>query len=167
MIKRIKIDGYKSLSNFEVELTPLSVVFGPNAAGKSNFLDALQLLSRIVTSKTVKNAFDSPYRGRPIESFTFPENGIESLLARDSLRFSISVDIELSDFITNKVNLEIIGMRKGLETKNGHPKKEFIQEKLLRYYLEIELMPKQGFLRVQDERLCALKKDFTEKKRSA
>ncbi len=116
----------------------------------------------------MKNAFDSPYRGRPIESFTFPENGIEGLLTKDSIRFSISVDIELSDFITKRVNFEISGMRKGLETKNGHSKKEnFIREKLLRYYLEIEFMPKQGFLRVQNERLCALKNDFTEKKRPA
>jgi predicted ATPase len=26
----------KSLHNFDVELNPLSVIFGPNAAGKSN-----------------------------------------------------------------------------------------------------------------------------------
>ncbi len=39
MLKRIKIKGYKSLVDVDVSLRPLSVLFGPNAAGKSNFLD--------------------------------------------------------------------------------------------------------------------------------
>ena len=165
MIRRIRIDGYKSLHNFEVELNPLSVIFGPNAAGKSNFLDALQLLSRIAGSKTLKNAFDPPYRGRPIESFSFSEKGIEGLISQDVLSFSLSVDVELSENVIKKVNAEIIGMRKGLETKNGNGGKEnFIQEKYLRYDLEVEFMPKQGFLRVKNERFCALKQDLSEKK---
>ena len=155
MIRRIRIDGYKSLHHFEVELNPLSVIFGPNAAGKSNFLDAMQLLSRIATSKNLKNAFDAPYRGRPIESFSFPPNGIEGIIARETVGFSLSVDVELSENIVNKVNAEIVGMRKGLESKGK--KDNFIREKLLRYDLEIEFMPKQGFLRVMNEKICALK----------
>jgi len=75
MLKRIKIQGYKSLVELEVNLNSLSLLFGPNAAGKSNFLDALQLLSRIATSRTLKDAFDPPYRGKPLESFTFDDNG--------------------------------------------------------------------------------------------
>ena len=35
MLKRIHIKGYKSLSDVAVELEPLTVLFGPNAAGKS------------------------------------------------------------------------------------------------------------------------------------
>ena len=44
MLRRVHIKGYKSLADVEVRLEPLTVLFGPNAAGKSNFLDALQLL---------------------------------------------------------------------------------------------------------------------------
>lgn len=43
MLKRIGIKKYKSLKDILITLNPLSVIFGPNAAGKSNFLDALQL----------------------------------------------------------------------------------------------------------------------------
>ena len=43
MLKRAHIKGYKSLEDVEVRLSPLAVLFGPNAAGKSNVLDALQL----------------------------------------------------------------------------------------------------------------------------
>ena len=35
MLKRVHIKGYKSLADVEVTLEPLTVLFGPNAAGKS------------------------------------------------------------------------------------------------------------------------------------
>ena len=57
MLKRIRIQGYKSLEDVEVRLSQLVVLFGPNAAGKSNLLDALQLLSKLGTSRTLKEAF--------------------------------------------------------------------------------------------------------------
>ena len=56
MLKQIKIQGYKSLVELEVSLEPLAVLFGPNASGKSNFLDALQLLSRIATNRSFNPA---------------------------------------------------------------------------------------------------------------
>ena len=60
MLKRIKIRGYKSLLDLDVNLQPLCVLFGSNATGKSNFLDALQLLSRLATSATLRDAFQPP-----------------------------------------------------------------------------------------------------------
>ena len=66
MLKRIKIQGYKSLVDLELNLKPLSVLVGPNASGKSNFLDALQLLSQIATCQTLEAAFEPPYRGYPL-----------------------------------------------------------------------------------------------------
>ena len=103
MLNRIRIQGYKSLRDVEVRLKPLSVLFGPNAAGKSNFLDALQLLSRIVSSRTLKEAFEPPYRGKPLESFTLGADGIKGLLAQESLSFSIEVDFTLSEAIVEAV----------------------------------------------------------------
>jgi AAA15 family ATPase/GTPase len=117
MIRRIRIDGYKSFKNFEVKLSPLSVIFGPNATGKSNFLDALQLLSRMANNRTLKEAFEPPYRGRPIESFSYPAKGIEGLIGQDNVSFAISVDIELSELFISRINKEIGDMRKGLEKK--------------------------------------------------
>ena len=75
MLKRIRIRGYKSLEDVEVRLSQLVVLFGPNAAGKSNLLDALQLLSKLGTSRTLKEAFEPPYRGKPLESFTIGKKG--------------------------------------------------------------------------------------------
>src|SRR5207248_4379486 len=92
MLKRVKIQGYKSLVDVEVNLQPLSVLFGINATGKSNFLDALQLLSRIATSRELREAFEPPYRGAPLESFTFGPRGIKDLLLQEKASFTIEVE---------------------------------------------------------------------------
>jgi len=161
MIKRIKVEGYKSLKKLEVHLQPLSVLFGPNAAGKSNFLDALQLLSRMVTSQTLKEAFEPPYRGKPLESFWFGEGGIEALLKMDSASFSFEVDVELSPAVIQDVNQQILQMRSGKsQDDNGGPgarkKQSYIHKKNLRYRIEVEILPKAGLLRVTDEYLAPL-----------
>jgi predicted ATPase len=44
-LKRIEIDNYKSLKGVVVEPTPLAVLVGPNAAGKTNFCEALDFLA--------------------------------------------------------------------------------------------------------------------------
>ncbi len=54
MIRRIQIKDYKSLKNVEMELQPLTVIMGPNAAGKSNLFDALRLSTGTVRA-TEKN----------------------------------------------------------------------------------------------------------------
>ncbi len=70
MITSIKINGFKSFQNFEMTFTPLTVVAGVNASGKSNLFDALQLLSRLAETD-LKTAFSSSgQRGNPSELFT-------------------------------------------------------------------------------------------------
>ena len=160
MLRRIKIQGYKSLADVEVTLQPLSVLFGPNAAGKSNFLDALQLLSRMVASRTLKEAFEPPYRGKPLESFTFGPSGLDYLLAKESASFSIEVDVELSPSVIATVNRQIGEMRKGKSgdgatREEGKPQAS-VRETHLRYRIEVEILPKSGILRVADEHLTAL-----------
>jgi len=170
MLNRIHIRGYKSLRDVTVQLKPLSVLFGPNAAGKSNFLDALQLLSKIVSSRTLKEAFEPPYRGKPLESFSFDVDGIKGLLARDALSFLIEVDFTLSDAVVEAVSLQARQYRTGIkqrvqdlgfgDTEAGEPEPEKSQapvfERRLRYRVEIEMQPRSGILRVADEYLAAL-----------
>src|SRR5437667_1246058 len=107
MLKRVRIRGYKSLSDVYVDLQPLTVLFGPNAAGKSNFLDALQLLSRVATCRTLQEAFEPPYRGKPLESFTFGPEGIQGLLSTESVSFTMEADVELSPAVVQAVNRQI------------------------------------------------------------
>ena len=159
MLTRARIEGYKSLKKVEVRLEPLAVLFGPNAAGKSNFLDALQLLSKLGTSRTVKEAFDPPYRGKPLESFTVGKRGLKGLLEREHLSFSIEVDLKLSDTVVDAVNREIRNMRRpGADAspdEDGRAPAQ-VRERHLRYRVEIEMLPASGVLRVADEYLAAL-----------
>ncbi|MFY7730901.1 MAG: AAA family ATPase [Flavobacterium sp.] len=69
MITYIKINGFKSFNNFEMEFTPFTVIAGANASGKSNLFDALALLSRLAETDNLKRAF-SEQRGEFIELFT-------------------------------------------------------------------------------------------------
>ena len=160
MIRRIKIEGYKSLAALEVNLEPLSLLFGPNAAGKSNFLDALQLLSRTASSRTLKEAFAPPYRGTPLESFAFGVDGIKGLLAKESVAFSMEVDVWLSQAVIERVNQQIAELKKSKPSDGGalpaDRKPSFVRERYLRYRLGVEILPKSGILRVRDEYLAAL-----------
>ena len=161
MLKRVHVKGYKSLADLEVTLETLTVLFGPNAAGKSNFLDALQLLTRLGTSRTLKDAFEPPYRGKPIESFRIGGGGIRGLVEQERLGFSIEADLHLSDAVVAAVERQISEMRRpsrDIET-SGHadpPARGRVRERDLRYRIEIEMLPKSGILRVADEYLAAL-----------
>lgn len=159
MLNRVHVRGYKSLDDVEVRMPPLAVLFGPNAAGKSNFLDALQLLSKLGTSRTLKEAFDPPYRGKPLESFTVGEGGIRGLVERERLVFSIEADLHLSDAVVESVNRQIRDMRRpsGDATSAQAGKAPArVRERDLRYRIEIEMLPGSGVLRVTDEYLAAL-----------
>jgi len=159
MLTRIHIRGYKSLEDCEVRLAPLTVLFGANAAGKSNFLDALQLLSRIAVGPTLKAAFDPPCRGKPLESFTLGDDGLKGLLARDRLSFSIEADLHLSDAVVETVEREIRVLRQpgrdGAAADRGRQSAR-VRERDLRYRIEVEMIPRTGVLRVTDEYLGAL-----------
>jgi predicted ATPase len=93
MLKRLTVRGFKSLKDVEVKFPRMAVLFGPNAAGKSNLLDAIQALSRIGTQRTLKDAPREPIRGYPIEAFSFPSAGLGELLSSSSAKFSLEADL--------------------------------------------------------------------------
>ena len=162
MLKRIKIQGYKSLADVEVHLGHLAVLIGPNASGKSNFLDALHLLSRIATCRTLREAFAPPHRGYPLESFTFGREGIKTLRQQKKVSFCMEIDVQLSPAVVEKVNRQIQKMKLTPITdisNKGNPasKRLFpVREENLRYRIEIEMLPQEGILCVADEYLAAL-----------
>jgi predicted ATPase len=169
MIRRIHVRNYKSLRDVDVTLKPLSVLFGPNAAGKSNFIDALQLLSRIASSRNLKEAFDPPYRGKPMESFSFDETGLEGLAKKESVSFHVEVDIDLSPAVIEAVNKEILETKRGQvsEDNGGESKRptSFIHHNHLRYRIEVGISPRSGVLHLADEYLVALGHDGQPKTR--
>lgn len=70
MITKIEINGFKSFYNFEMEFSPLTVIAGTNASGKSNLFDALNLLSNL-SKADLRTAFaNKQLRGEVSELFT-------------------------------------------------------------------------------------------------
>jgi len=157
MLRRVHIQGYKSLQSVELELCPLTLIVGLNATGKSNLFDVLRLLSRIVTSHSLQEAF-ADHRGDPIETFSYFEGGLDVLLQKDTARFTIEVDVELSQAVKSRTE-QLIQRYVGFlnETANRrHSKKYSIRESLLRYRISISINPQTGALRVEDEELFGL-----------
>jgi predicted ATPase len=93
MLHRLRVHGFKSLRDVEVDLARLVVVFGPNATGKSNLLEALVLLSRLVQERTLAEAFEEGIRGYPVEAFSFAEAGLEELLRRESAGLTLEARV--------------------------------------------------------------------------
>ncbi len=132
MLRRFRVRGFKSLDDVTIEVPKLLVVFGPNAAGKSNFLEALQCLSRLATERTIKDALTPPIRGYPVEAFCIPPGGIRELMNLPRAAFCLEADVL--------------------------PKSE---SRALRYKVEISGDPRTGTFGVADEYLAGLqsKKD--------
>jgi predicted ATPase len=136
MLKRLHVRGFKSLRDVEVELAPIVVLLGPNAAGKSNFLEAILLLSRLVTERTLADAFEPPLRGYPHESFSFPlESGLPGLLLQEHASLVIEADVDPPNLYDEKRPRE------------------------LRYRVEVRIDPSSGDLEVRDEYLAHLSQD--------
>ena len=86
MITRVVLRNYKSIAACDVELRPLTVVVGPNRAGKSNFLDALRF-----TAQGLRFSLDHALRER---------GGIGEIRRRSADptdRLSVRVDMKLAD----------------------------------------------------------------------
>ncbi len=161
MIRRVFIKGYKSLRDVDLKLNPLTVIVGANASGKSNLLDALGLLGRIVTSPTIAAAFDE-HRGTPLEAFFVPSGGVEESLRKDVLQFTLGVDVELSPDVIEYTEKSITDMRAGLPVKDSSARSRNIRrvrETYLRYQIVVEFYTPTGQLRVANERLVALNRD--------
>lgn len=137
MLHRFAIRGFKSLEDVEMEPPLLAVLIGPNAAGKSNLLDAFQMLARTATERTLADALAPPIRGFPQEAFTFPAGGLPELLAQPSAQFSLEADLELEP--------------------------EGRREERVRYRLAVAIDPDSGELTVADERLVKLSKSYDAK----
>ncbi len=96
MLKRFAVQGFKSLRDVDVELPRLAVLFGPNASGKSNFLEALQVLSWLGNARTLHDALALPFpvRGYAFEAFSMDAAGIEAQMGREFGQFSLEGDFD-------------------------------------------------------------------------
>ena len=95
MLKKLTVRNFKSLNDVTIELPRFAVLFGPNAVGKSNLLDAIQALSWIGNARTLFDALGGPFpvRGHSFEAFSFAPDGLPGLLNKGSARFMLEADL--------------------------------------------------------------------------
>lgn len=129
MLTRFRVQGFKSLDDVELEAPKLLVLFGPNAAGKSNFVEALQCLSRLVTERSIKDALSPPIRGYPHEAFRIPQGGIRELMSVERVAFRFEAEVQPAG-----------------------------QARKLRYRVEVTVDPRTASFSVTDEYLAALQR---------
>ena len=96
MIKRLYIDNYKSLVNFELPLQELTLLLGPNGVGKTSVLDVMFALRRLLRGEakvTDAGAFPSPtltrWQKRDRQAFE-----VDVALEGDELRYRLDVEHE-------------------------------------------------------------------------
>ncbi|MBM3501950.1 MAG: hypothetical protein FJX74_25125 [Armatimonadetes bacterium] len=93
MLTRLHAKGFKSLIDLEVEFRPLTVLFGPNASGKSNILEAVQALAIVGSALSASERLGSSLRGYPLELFAFPPDGLPGLLRLPAAQLSLEADL--------------------------------------------------------------------------
>lgn len=93
MITRIELDGFKTFHRFALDLEPMQVIVGPNAAGKSNLFDAILFLSQMAETD-LRTAFRK-LRGEAGELFTVLPDGRRT--TQMQLAVEMLVDREVRD----------------------------------------------------------------------
>ncbi len=114
MITYIKINGFKSFHNFEMDFTPLTIIAGTNASGKSNLFDALILLSNLAETDNIKKAFRDQ-RGEFIELFT--QYGENNYAQEMEFHIEMLVNKDITDAWGNKALLKYTRLRYELKIK--------------------------------------------------
>ena len=87
MIKRIKLHGFKSYVDQELEILPLTVLTGLNSSGKSSIIQAIRVLENVVAYEDKEKAFHqlnignvneviNPNSGNNMEIVSFPDDNL-------------------------------------------------------------------------------------------
>ena len=99
-IRRIGIEGFRRLSNVDIEMRPLMALIGANGVGKTSFLDALSLLAASARGSLNQHLNDL--------------GGISSVLARDGATgIVLSAEMENPGYQPPKYSLRLVPQGQG------------------------------------------------------
>lgn len=165
MLRKIRLKNYKSFVDAELEADHQTAIFGPNDAGKSNLLDAFNLLSQLAEADSLKKAFDPAiHRGRILEAFHAPwgfgERGLQEIRDRGRLELELEVDIELQEGIRRRLNALLKERERIAEAKAAYTR---VAETRLRYRVGLRYDYGTGEPFVFAESLSALTQSWEEK----
>ncbi len=158
VIRRLLVRGYKSLRQVDLPgLNRLVLLYGANASGKSNLLDAIDLLGHLAREDTLTAAFQrhrGNRLGRPLPVRWFfhgAEDDPESVK-----RISFVVDLDLHQPIRDTLNAELKAREESQQLQRSYTR---VTRSLLRYELDLEYRPADRALEVIREALTPLNQD--------
>lgn len=104
-IEKIQVSNFKSFENLDVDLEELNIIIGPNAAGKSNFLEILNFI-RDISDWGLNNAISMQGGQELLQNFNLGASEKLSLRLKAKIDYSIPRIIENQRFDLNFVNLD-------------------------------------------------------------
>lgn len=141
-ITELRLIAFKSYREVVLPISPLTILIGRNGGGKSNALDALQVLSRLAKGGEIRDALDGarrdagPVRGgiegcAPIGSDSF-ELGVTIRRDDADVRLDVRVQVRPQVQITyERLTAVIDGRRRTLlETTDPDPKRADIEARI-------------------------------------
>jgi predicted ATPase len=93
MLKQIILEDWKSFAYAELPLDPLTILIGTNASGKSNVIEALEFLQRIVRGEDIEVALAG---NKTLSSI---RGGVEWAALQPQTRFTLKALIQGEDDI--------------------------------------------------------------------
>ena len=135
MITKIEINGFKSFSNFEMEFSPLTVIAGTNASGKSNLFDALNLLSNL-SKNDLRTAFaNKQLRGEVSELFTKYTDDISASKMQFAVEMLVPREVKdnwggVTEVKTPRLRYELVIAKR--QNEQGFEELSVVHEQLLR-----------------------------------
>ena len=103
MLKKIRIKNFLSIADSTVELSDFTILVGPNASGKSNFLDALRFISDCLNTSIYK---------------AFKKRGGLKAVRRISMGHPRNIQFEL-EFVPRKGNAAYYGFEIASDPKGA------------------------------------------------
>lgn len=103
VIEELRLTAFKSFRNATVQLSELTLIIGRNGSGKSNMLDALEVLSRLATGDDVRDVLDGGRRDMgPVRG------GVEGCAPRGSTDFAVGCTVRTGpDLVTLDVRIQV------------------------------------------------------------
>ena len=122
MLTRLQVRGFKSLWDVDVRFGPFTCIAGPNAVGKSNLFDAIQLLSRLASENLLQAALSVRSEGSPSGNvFDLFHRHRDHTSARIFLAAEMIVPSEGVDDLGQRAKASITTLRYSLEIAFDQP----------------------------------------------
>lgn len=117
-IAELRLDSFKSYEDVRIAFEPLTILIGRNGSGKSNALDALEIVSRLARGDEVRDALEGNRRdAEPVRG------GAEGCAppGADSFTLGVTVATALSEKVTLDVTVQV------------RPQVQIVRERLCAY----------------------------------